>query len=413
MLRIKRIAEFSQLNNLAKLQVLLVVLCIFCGQSALGAYVPHMMILISAISFYFLCDKRIHFKPIYFSKRYGFCLLIVLIVLFIGWQVYFVSFNPDRTMVYFRRYFLYSIFFFFVLKSNSLYAAIKISEGYAILCGVTYLFDTFLNGSTAGGLFGTYHGAGMMMSVACFMFATDYFYYKQSSKKLICYLFSLLCVVISTKRMFMLLSVLGLLIPFLLTSNYAKIRKFFKIISIIIVGGVLAYQFVPQVQNAFGRFALSFLTDDETISSSGRNILWKMAIEIFNSHKIVGVGFSNFIDYSGVHYSNPWAGVYHTHGIYYGLLAETGIVGFTLFVTLFIVVLFSSLILLRNARRLGQSKFEYLMLHSIAMQMWFIIYGFTGNGIYDANEFFLYTFAAVIMLSTKTAIIRGDLEVGS
>ncbi len=413
MIRIKKNMEFLQLNSLVKLQVILVVLCIFCGQSALGAYVPHMMILISAISFYFLCDKRIRFKPIYLSRRYGFCLLIALIVLFIGWQVYFVSFNPDRTMVYFRRYFLYSVFFFFLLKPRSLYVAIKISQGYAILGGVTYLVDTFLNGPSAGGVFGTYHGAGMMMSVACFMFATDYFYYRQSRIKLICYLFSLLCVVISTKRMFMLLSVLGLAIPFVLTSNRAKIRKFFKIISIIIVVGVLAYQLVPQVQNAFVRFTISFLSDDETISSSGRNILWGMAMEIFNNHKVVGVGFSNFIDYSGSYYSNPWAGVYHTHGIYYGLLAETGIVGFALFVTLFVSILVSSLIQLRNVRKAGQKKYEYLMLHSIALQMWFIIYGFTGNGIYDANEFFLYTVAATIMLSIKTAIIRGDLEVGS
>lgn len=413
MIRIKKNVEFSQLNNLAKLQVILVILCIFCGQSALGAYVPHMMILISVISFYFLCENRMYFKPIYLSRQYGFCFLIALVVLFIGWQVYFVSFNPDRTMVYFKRYFLYSIFFFLLLKPDSLYAAIKISEGYAILGGVIYLVDTLFNGSSAGGIFGTYHGAGMMMSVACFMFATDYFYYKHSSRKLICYLFSLLCVVISTKRMFMLLSVIGLVIPFLLTTDYAKIRKFFKVISIIIVGGILGYQFIPQVQNAFNRFFLSFLSDDKTISSSGRNILWEMAMEIFNNHKVVGVGFSNFIDYSGNYYSNPWAGVFHTHSIYYGLLSETGIVGFTLFVTLFIAVLISSLIQLRNARKTGQSKFEYLMLHSIALQMWFIIYGFSGNGIYDANEFFLYTFSAVIMLSIKTAIIRGDLEVGS
>jgi len=46
------------------------------------------------------------------------------------------------------------------------------------------------------------------------------------------------------------------------------------------------------------------------------------------------------------------------------------------------------------------------MMYSVAMQVWFIVYGFTGNGIYDWPEFFLYITALAMMLSVRISVDR-------
>ena len=51
-----------------------------------------------------------------------------------------------------------------------------------------------------------------------------------------------------------------------------------------------------------------------------------------------------------------------------------------------------------------EDKIKYLCRYSILMQLWFIIYGFTGNGIYDANESFFYFSSIAIMLTLENTI---------
>lgn len=38
-------------------------------------------------------------------------------------------------------------------------------------------------------------------------------------------------------------------------------------------------------------------------------------------------------------------------------------------------------------------------LYAIFVQIWFVIYGYSGNGIYDANEFFFYIMAIAMMIA--------------
>ena len=59
---------------------------------------------------------------------------------------------------------------------------------------------------------------------------------------------------------------------------------------------------------------------------------------------------------------------------------------------------------MEKIKQMEEDKIKYLCRYSILMQLWFIIYGFTGNGIYDANESFFYFSSIAIMLTLENTI---------
>lgn len=401
MFRIPIFEEFRKIGDIAKLFVIISVLCVFCGQSKLSSYVPHMMIVLLVIALYY---SNIHGsgRGIRLNLRYKFHLLIMFeIVIFMAFQIYTVSVNPARTLVYCRRYFLYAMLLTIILATNTSISIIRISENYALLAGLTSVVDTIISGSPSGGLYGSYHGAGMMMSIACCMFSIDYFTLRRSRWTLAKYVFSLGCVVLTTKRMFLLISVIGLLFAFILTTDRKKEIRILRALLIITAIGIVLFVSVPQARIVFTRLYILLTAEDMSVALSGRNILWDMAMQIFYDNKAFGIGFSNFIDYSGMYYSNAWAGLYHTHNIYYGLLCETGIVGVFSFTILFLSGLVLALQTRKRCKKINDSKLEYIILISIIIQFWFLVYGFSGNGIYDANEFFAYVLSILLLNSVR------------
>lgn len=72
--------------------------------------------------------------------------------------------------------------------------------------------------------------------------------------------------------------------------------------------------------------------------------------------------------------------------------------------------LFQSLKCLNNVKKISEPHLYKNMLYSIVVQLWFIIYGFSGNGIYDTNVTFLYITAVSIMISTKIYLRKKSIE---
>lgn len=63
------------------------------------------------------------------------------------------------------------------------------------------------------------------------------------------------------------------------------------------------------------------------------------------------------------------------------------------------------------ARRLEHGRVsDYVLVVSLAFQIWFVAYGFTGNGIYDANEMFFYVIALVMNLSVRYSMRIEELD---
>lgn len=82
-------------------------------------------------------------------------------------------------------------------------------------------------------------------------------------------------------------------------------------------------------------------------SAMGRLYAWEAAWNMALDNPVFGVGISNFY-YNYFFYSGHWDGLNHAvHSTWFGVLAESGFVGFTLFVTLVVSTLLMSLKMLK------------------------------------------------------------------
>lgn len=83
-------------------------------------------------------------------------------------------------------------------------------------------------------------------------------------------------------------------------------------------------------------------------SAMGRLYAWEAAWNMALDNPILGVGISNFY-YNYFYYSPHWDGLNHAvHSTWFGVLAESGFVGLTLFVSLIVSTLLMSLKMLKT-----------------------------------------------------------------
>ncbi len=409
-IKLKTISEFQNNNFDVKVYLLLLLASTFCGNTWLLSFGTYLLLVV--VTFQFCLSSVKGFTKVAFLNRTD-ILLPILLLLFstvVLCQGLFLAFNKNIAFNSAIRFYMYSFLLIFIPNYNIALLEIRIMKYYSLIAGFSGLFMTFIKGRKTGGLLGNYQALGMMMSVACVLFAVDYFLEKDKIN-IRGYILSLLGIFISGKRTFALLALASVFLAFRLTNKNAKKRKFFRII---IIGGIvvtIAYIFVPVVRELFNRFiSLSESGDDYTLTS-GRSDMWQVAVDIFKKNKISGIGFGNFAMYTAYYYAdgNNWAGRYATHNIYYGLLCETGIIGIGLMVSFMLSAIISTIILLRKVKKF-EHEVSHLMYYSIFLQLWFIVYGFTGNGIYDVNEFLLYIFAVSILMSCKRELRKMNVK---
>lgn len=312
----------------------------------------------------------------------------------------FISFNATLTRTYAIRYCIYTILLLLITHVETYNILITMFKGYSWIAGISSLVMTVINGRKSGGFLGDYQAVGMMMSIACIIFVIDYFENNRNFSDILGYLLSLVCVFVSGKRTFSLLAILCLVGMYCITNNKHKNWKTLKIVIIISTGLFVLYYFFPPIRELVSRMVELSAGQDEFTRTSGRSEMWKVAMEMFFSHKIYGVGFATFGVYTGRYYGfKAWSGLYLTHNIYYGLLAETGLIGFTLMVAFIFYAFIWSYSKFLKYRTQWDTISRRVALYSIFIQLWFIIYGYSGNGIYDSNEFFFYVIAIAMMVA--------------
>src|SRR5699024_230081 len=92
----------------------------------------------------------------------------------------------------------------------------------------------------------------------------------------------------------------------------------------------------------------------------------------------------------------------HPHNIYIQLLTELGLIGFILFVIPLIYALIKTakLLISANKHTISNSYWKIGLQVSLFIQLFFILYGFTGNLLTDHMYILIYVFAVSITLST-------------
>ena len=83
------------------------------------------------------------------------------------------------------------------------------------------------------------------------------------------------------------------------------------------------------------------------------------------------------------------------------MLAELGVVGEALFVIFFVICLISTIKLFKKLSKIREKEYGYVLCYSIFLQIWFIVYGATGNPLYGAGQSFFYIASIAMMMSVK------------
>lgn len=187
-----------------------------------------------------------------------------------------------------------------------------------------------------------------------------------------------------------------------------RIVQLFGVTLMIVCVGTIIISLFPELSIGLSR--LLDVGESEDITN-GRSLFWEYAFILFADNPIIGVGWKQYSktmqEYT--HYDKAA----DVHNIYIQLLCETGIIGFVIFVAFFVFMFVTAMKTLRYIR-FNSEKFsykdQYYMVLSVALQSYFLLYGFTGNPLYDAMVFIPYFLACAIALHYKRKIRRISYE---
>lgn len=178
--------------------------------------------------------------------------------------------------------------------------------------------------------------------------------------------------------------------------------KFFIMILGTLAAVLVAYLFIPQAHNVISRFF--GMSEDTNIES--RHIFWELALLYFGRHWLFGIGwfgFRNniapFVQYTG-----------HCHNVYIQLLCETGVVGFSIFAMWFVGSLVISILMAyKHFLKTNNMTVKISLMFCLAYQIYFLMYCYSGNPLYDVYQYPLYFVACVIpMYYYKNPIALGE-----
>lgn len=196
-------------------------------------------------------------------------------------------------------------------------------------------------------------------------------------------------VLLAGKRTFSSLAIaLPFIVYFLSTKN--SLRKYGAVIALAIVVFGFFRWFVSNLDLLsdslfFRRFANSYI---EYIAggdvSSGRSYLSDLAWQAFESSPIFGIGVGKFIAVT-----NAYTDVHNT---YLQTLCEQGVVGFILYLIGIVYAFFYTVSLIRKRNK--SSELPYLKF-SLAIQLFYILYCFTGNENLGIGQVFYFMAIAI------------------
>ena len=135
---------------------------------------------------------------------------------------------------------------------------------------------------------------------------------------------------------------------------------------------------------------------------------WLHALQLFSKNKLFGIGWLGFRFNSnsliqGTNTGN--IGYVDAHNVYVQLLCEVGIVGALFVIFVFVCCLISTIQTYRKYKKYIDANQTQILAISVALQTFCLVYGLTGNFLYD-RVFFVYSFGIVLYSYTANALLR-------
>ncbi|WP_196805733.1 O-antigen ligase family protein [Butyrivibrio sp. WCD2001] len=195
-------------------------------------------------------------------------------------------------------------------------------------------------------------------------------------------------ILLTGKRAHSIFSLIAIILTYFIINPNLDFKKWAKLLGVIIAGIVMLLilsRFVPQILNVVNRFIDSAEKGDIEL---GRGVQRALALFLWTKSPIFGIGWDaykyTFLDLTG--------NLINVHNVYIQLLCEVGIVGCIPFAIFFITSIVNGIRVARyvyfNCEDNGTTMRKIVF--ALYEQLFFLIYCFTGNPLYDEPTLFMY-----------------------
>lgn len=235
------------------------------------------------------------------------------------------------------------------------------------------------------------------LSISTLLFYSEML--KNKNKKSIAlFILSIIALFTTGKRAHLIFTIFCCLIVYLALKSKNIIKKYFKLLFFVVLSifaFILLSRFIPEMTNIISRFEALIDKGDIMNNRSG---LYQLAFDMWDKHLLFGNGWGSFSYFYELYIHNPLLLSYlDAHNVFIQLLCEVGLVGFIIFSSIMLLSLFKSSILSKKDIETGTFIFSY--------QLFFLLYCFTGNPLYDPMSYVIY-FALIGLTIIKN--IKGD-----
>lgn len=208
----------------------------------------------------------------------------------------------------------------------------------------------------------------------------------------------LIVLLMTGKRGPLVFCVAAIFVAYLVYNSDKAISRWMRVVGItlfLLIVWIIGSSMFPQLFPSIGR-----LIDTDSIDVV-RLALYNQAINVFRNHTLVGIGWDAF-RYNYLTFGNAL----NVHNIYIQLLCECGIIGAIPFFGYFLLNIRSAIKKLRK-KRSGKEHDHYdelVLTISVLYQVFFLMYGLTGNPLYDAPTLLVYVICCAAAAKIKTTI---------
>ena len=273
-----------------------------------------------------------------------------------------------------------------------------------------------LNSGAISGLFPNYGANAGMLSIGTGIAIVRLMFEKKENltKNVIHVAILLTGLLFTSKRSPVIMMIIALVFIYLFIEKRDSMKKIFRIVligSILFLLFTFVAPFIPQLELLSNRL----MDTDDWSTLGGRTELYELAFSMISQNPLVGNGWNSYklmaANTIGRKYPPQFARM-QTHNIYLQMMSEVGIIGTIWIICLFVIPIKNGLYFCRLygldtiKTNIGKEKTVGLI-SSIFIIVFFLLYGFTGNPLYDAYIYFLaFLSCASIQGIVNTATIK-------
>ncbi|MBP3635035.1 MAG: O-antigen ligase family protein [Bacilli bacterium] len=248
------------------------------------------------------------------------------------------------------------------------------------------------------------------LSISSLFLFSEYLTNKKKST-LLFFLISIVALFTAGKRAHLIFTIFCCIALYLYDRNTknssGKIFKLSLFIIIGIIGLSILSKYIPEILNIINRFELLIDSGDVL---NGRQELYNLAISLWNKHMFFGNGWGAFShNYQLYLYNYGDVAYVDAHNVFIQLLCEVGIVGL-LFVLIIMLTSFNKTLKLLKSKLNANDNTLTISRFCFVYQLFFLLYCFTGNPLYDSQCYVIYfmTIGFILFISSRNREVTNE-----